>query len=196
MRIKELFDQQTLRALLGYILLLPIFLVSGCAYSPFLVPEHAADKVGKPVKRVFAARLGVTVNQTVQPDERAVKFVFLKKGDTIWGEKPGNTADKWRFALYGPGKAGETTICEQDWSKEPSQASDRIEVACIFKDPEQLASYFGQPLRIVLDFRLAGESTSQFTDTDRVVESSVYLHSDSKKCCPEMDAEHTSMDVK
>lgn len=195
MRIREFLDRQTRRALLGYTLLLPTFFVSGCAYAPYAVPHHAADKLDVIGARVFAAKLGVTVVQTVQPDERAVTLLFLKKGKLLWGESPGNTADKWRFTLYGPGKAGETAICELDWPKEPSQPSDRIEVPCIFKDPEHLASYLGKPLRGVLDFRLAGESTSEFTDTDRVVESTHYILSDSIMC-QKIDSDYKCVDVK
>lgn len=188
MKIGGLFDRQTVHSLLGYIFLLATFFVSGCASAPKAIPPGADGKVDIP--------LDATVTQTVQPGEQTVTFTFLKHGKRIWWERPGNTADRWRFALYGPGKEGdEATICKSDWTKELSQISHKIDVPCDFESPEQLAFYLGKHVHGVFEFRLDGESTSEYPDPDRVIDASYYILSDSKMC-QKIDENFRCMNVK
>ena len=156
---------------MGFSLVIPILLASGCAYAPDILPGGASSAMKLPVLRVIAANQDIPIVITVDDGKNEVKFHWEDQGKLIWWERPGNTAAQWRFVLSVPGMLGDP-LCDTKWeNRDPNDTTGSHSKPCNFT----VTNYLARPLKGELKYRLDGEVSTEEEAPYRSVERVYYL---------------------
>jgi len=150
------FGEQVGR-LLGCMILVTIFIISGCATKPNLIPHGYSAVFTEPARSKAAARVDypivVAVNPALDPiDASQIRILWTKTGEIIWNKPFWNKITWWRFAMIGEREpVGAPALCYTEWA--PALSEEFTEVPCHFKVMNHLAT----PLIGFLDYRFGGD---------------------------------------
>jgi hypothetical protein len=153
-----------------------ILLVSGCGYTPNLIPSGAPAILKYPGIRVLVKKQDYPIVLTVKREQEQVNVHWVRKGGLIWGERPGSTAAQWRFVMSVPGLEGDP-LCITDWKTDSADSNKEFtEEVCKFKVEDKLVkveNYLATALLGEVLFRLDGDPTDE--DSYRTVNRAFYL---------------------
>ena len=150
-------EYEYVEGLLGCMILVTIFTISGCATKANLIPAGYIGMFTDSTKSKKVARVDYPIVNAVDPtldpiDASQIKILWTKNGEIIWTKPFWNTITWWRFALIDQGAPVDTpALCYTQWAQAPSQ--EITEVPCNFK----VTDYFAMPLIGILDYRLGGD---------------------------------------
>ena len=143
--------------LLGCMILVTIFTISGCANKGNLIPSGNEEMFADSYKGKKIADLDYPLNYAADPaldpiDASQITIRWTKNGEIIWTKPFWNKITWWRFALIDQGApVGTPALCYTQWAEAPSQ--EITEVPCKFK----VMNYLAMPLIGMLDFRFGGD---------------------------------------
>ena len=144
-------------AVLGCMILVPIFIISGCANKPNLIPYGYSGVFKDPERSEVAARVDYPIVYAVDPalepiDANQIMILWTNKGEIIWNKPFWNKITWWRFALIAEREpVGAPALCYTTWAQALSE--DLTEVPCKFK----VMNHVAVPLIGMLDYRLGGD---------------------------------------
>jgi len=143
------------REILGCAILVPIFIISGCANKPNLIPEGYGAMIEKGVKgeRIFkivgkkAAELDYAIPVATMPNDKQIEIFWTKGGEIIWTEPFWTKVTYWRFALVAlDAPDGTPAICYTQWKEVGSDDITNVPCDITAKD------YIGKPLNGMLTY--------------------------------------------
>jgi len=169
MNIRPSCFREHVRGVLAPIILVPIFIISGCANKPNLVPEGYSEILEKAILgekslhiiRKEAARLDYPVTIAVRPNDELIEIHWTTDGEIIWTEPFWTKVTWWRFALVAhEAPVGTPALCYTAWTK--ADSNDQTIVPCKLT----AMNYIGKPLSGILDYRLGGDKEKPPGDED------------------------------
>ncbi len=169
MHIRQSCFRKHLWGGLASIILVSIFIISGCANKPNLIPEGYSAILEKQIMgekslqiiRKEAAKLDYPITVAVTPTDEQVEIHWTNNGEIIWTEPFWTKVTWWRFALVShEAPDGTPALCYTTWTK--ANSDDQTKVPCKLA----VKNYIGKPLTAMLYYRLGGDEENPPGDED------------------------------
>jgi len=149
--------------ILGPLLLVFAFVVSGCVWVPDFTNPSLHRELKDPLAASIVKSIPFSITRTVRFEREGlnkveVEFGWEQEGRAVWleGLGFGTKAEKWRFVLFGPDR--KEIICKTDWYDATPTTSKTCTIT-----KEQLAV----PLNAYINFQFPGDEKDEFKTVGR-----------------------------